>query len=481
MTTVRNTLKNPAGGPLVGEHVAISLVTAGFVTGSSYEVLTSSVITTDATGLWTVNLTPNADITPAGTYYVVRQPGGDVLTINVPASGTHWVHTLLVAAPASPDAAIGAVRYTTQALTDTQKRAARLNIADNEDRMKTARGALAKTGTATYSAAYLGDSNIEGSGAGFGDSLPLALGRALRALAPRDTRVGGRGYVPIYNVGATGWPWTVVAGAYNITLGGAKHQVWIASTGSDRATYVPSTAATSVVIQGAKFAGGGTGYYKLNGGGAVTFSTDNGGALAYDQVLATVALTPGVNSVEVGWSSGGAVIYGGGREYAGDTTAGAQVHNLGYSGGYVQFHNASSPEAMWASIATLTPNVVLLQFGVNDANTAGANRTPAQFRSDIEAMLVLARAALAPDPLFVIVLPHDCSGDVTFADDWADYVAAVRALELADTGVKVVDLGEYMPASDAADTFGFYVVDGIHYTAAGAAFAANIIARTLAG
>lgn len=129
MTTVRNTLKEPGGAPIVGQHVSVSLVTAGWVSGSSYEVLTSSIATTDASGVWTVDLAANTLIDPAGTYYVARQPGGDTVTFTVPATGgPYWVHDILVVNPASPDAAIAAVRYTTQALTEAQQKQALANI-----------------------------------------------------------------------------------------------------------------------------------------------------------------------------------------------------------------------------------------------------------------------------------------------------------------------------------------------------------------
>jgi hypothetical protein len=102
---IKNTLRNPAtGGPLGREQITIKLVsgtTGGFI-GSSVEILDTRTIRTDATGLWSEDLTPNALITPANTYYTVQQ-FGETLSFVVPnTAGPFWLLDILVQSPTSP-------------------------------------------------------------------------------------------------------------------------------------------------------------------------------------------------------------------------------------------------------------------------------------------------------------------------------------------------------------------------------------------
>jgi len=105
--TVQNILTDPAGNPLVGAAVVISLVAGtGRQTGytSTSSVISSDTVYTDATGHWSAALVPNSTITPANTYYQVNE-AGYLSQIVVPASGGPYnLSSLLVSPPPSPPA-----------------------------------------------------------------------------------------------------------------------------------------------------------------------------------------------------------------------------------------------------------------------------------------------------------------------------------------------------------------------------------------
>lgn len=109
MTTsvVQNNVTDPTGAPLVGVQVRITLVTGPTgahpgLTGAASLTQPKSVLT-DATGAWSMALTPNAEITqPAGTYYLVSE-GGYLSSIVVPVGGGPYnLAALQTGTPPSP-------------------------------------------------------------------------------------------------------------------------------------------------------------------------------------------------------------------------------------------------------------------------------------------------------------------------------------------------------------------------------------------
>jgi hypothetical protein len=106
MAIVKNTLRLPhLTGSVANRTITVSLVsgsTGGFI-GSTVEVLSKSYTQTDSTGLWSIDLTPNAQITsPTGTYYTVTQ-FGEALSFVVPnTAGPFNLLDILVQSPSSP-------------------------------------------------------------------------------------------------------------------------------------------------------------------------------------------------------------------------------------------------------------------------------------------------------------------------------------------------------------------------------------------
>lgn len=106
MTIVTNIITDPAGNPVKDATVRITLITGTNAPGytASGEVQGTYSLSTDATGTWSANLTPNSLITPANTYYQVVE-GRAVSNINVPATGgPYLLGSILVVPPTTPGA-----------------------------------------------------------------------------------------------------------------------------------------------------------------------------------------------------------------------------------------------------------------------------------------------------------------------------------------------------------------------------------------
>lgn len=111
MTSVTNTIKDPAGTPLANATIRITLITGSTSPGytATGEVQGTYSLSTDNTGTWTADLTPNATITPANTYYKVTEGPGNqaVSNIVVPASGGPYLLGSILVVPPTTPAALG--------------------------------------------------------------------------------------------------------------------------------------------------------------------------------------------------------------------------------------------------------------------------------------------------------------------------------------------------------------------------------------
>ncbi len=107
---VFNNVRTPDGQP-INTKVTIRLIAGpsfepGYLVESQVEILGVWSSQSDDTGRWAVELEPNADITPEGTYYEVieRYPPGNRTTkyfIRVPDGATpnYWVGDILIHDP----------------------------------------------------------------------------------------------------------------------------------------------------------------------------------------------------------------------------------------------------------------------------------------------------------------------------------------------------------------------------------------------
>ncbi len=127
MTTVRNVITDSSGAPANRARVAITLMAGdrgtepGYTDGTT--VVPSYFFITDTDGAWSTTLTPNADITPAGTYYrVVESHSGatKISLISVPASGGPYdLLDVLVTDPVPPSEITGITTEAAEALVNS--------------------------------------------------------------------------------------------------------------------------------------------------------------------------------------------------------------------------------------------------------------------------------------------------------------------------------------------------------------------------
>ncbi len=127
MTIVRNVITSATGTPVNRARVAINLVAGddrddpGYTDGTTIVPTFFFVTATD--GAWSTALTPNADITPTGTYYrVVESHNGatKVSLISVPATGGPYdLLDVLVTDPVPPSEITGITTEAAEALVNS--------------------------------------------------------------------------------------------------------------------------------------------------------------------------------------------------------------------------------------------------------------------------------------------------------------------------------------------------------------------------
>jgi hypothetical protein len=86
MTVVRNTLKDGAGGPVVGAVIQAALVGSGFLADGSSQIVRSVSTVSGADGSWQLDLTAQS-LLEGSSYYVIREDGR-AYTATIPVSAT---------------------------------------------------------------------------------------------------------------------------------------------------------------------------------------------------------------------------------------------------------------------------------------------------------------------------------------------------------------------------------------------------------
>lgn len=105
MTVVQGTALDSGKSPIAHAQIRISLVTSsptmpGY--SSSGELIGPHTLTADANGVWSIDLTPNTQITPANTYYRVQEASGTSYIVVPPSGGPCQISTILQSPPPTP-------------------------------------------------------------------------------------------------------------------------------------------------------------------------------------------------------------------------------------------------------------------------------------------------------------------------------------------------------------------------------------------
>lgn len=114
-SAITNTLVDAAGTPVSGVTVRAQLVPAtAFASDGSSEIIRSTSTTSDVDGIWTLNLTRQDDITPAGSWWVISE-GSTTHTITVPAADSTLFDALTTPVPSSTGLTAGLTQTTADA------------------------------------------------------------------------------------------------------------------------------------------------------------------------------------------------------------------------------------------------------------------------------------------------------------------------------------------------------------------------------
>lgn len=110
---VTDVLVDSKGAPVAGRQVAVELVAGpigGFAPDGSHIISTTYAIT-DGAGAWTVNLVPNGNVEPAGTFYRAHVGVDESLPFIVPAGvGAVSLRAVLIDEPTMPQPVVTGVQ-----------------------------------------------------------------------------------------------------------------------------------------------------------------------------------------------------------------------------------------------------------------------------------------------------------------------------------------------------------------------------------
>lgn len=332
-----------------------------------------------------------------------------------------------------------------------------------------ARCTIVQVGDSITEGAYSSDVTVA--------STPGRLQALLRSRFPTTGIAGGRGWIPAAsNVPAGPTVPVTIAGTVATLNGGFSPNNMHVPMSQVSHTCTVTLSGTSFDLNYVSFSSAGVGYYKIDGGTAVTFNTYSASTVSNAKL--NVALTAGSHTIVVGWSSGGPVYFNGFTEYNQDEAAGINVARCGESGSSTTDWLAYTG---WASgIAALSPSLIVIQTGTNDARTdyANGNMTSVKYRTNLLAMIAAHRSAYTTPPPIVLSLVFEPK--LTLVEPWANYAAAAQSIADADSSVVFVNHSARMPKGAAANTYSLYNGDGIHPNDRGYEFIAETFAAAFA-
>lgn len=114
-SAITNTLVDAAGTPVSGVTVRAQLVpSVAFASDGTSEIIRTASTTSDADGAWSLDLTRQDDITPAGSWWVISE-GSTTHTITVPAADSTLFDALTTPVPSSTGLTAGLTQTTADA------------------------------------------------------------------------------------------------------------------------------------------------------------------------------------------------------------------------------------------------------------------------------------------------------------------------------------------------------------------------------
>ncbi len=454
---------------------------------------------TASDGTLSVDLVPNADITPANTYYVVWV--GQERFLIEKTSSTQTLSAALVADPNILESVLATTRLSD--VSDTAATTGQVLVSDGtnyapalvdtasiaseavtsakidasvETRVhgrpmtSTMRGfvaALADADSTPVDIVVVGDSLSEDwQWVDSGTSESVGLRSWVRLfevdMAERfNAGAVGVGWLPIRSSLGTDPGWDTVTGTLVTTCGLGRFAVQL-----DAAEYAEhAEVCDGVDVYFASIASTAT----IHVDGVLTATLT---ASAVPTVWSSGALSSASHTIKVTAVGGQAFPYGS-YWYSGNRTTGVRVHNGGHSGYGPSDHLATVGTI--EHIDLVQPDCVIVPIGAASGGTVFSG-TVAAYTSTIETLLE-AIAAEVPSASIVHVAEHAFTGKEA---TWPAYAAASRALAV-DGGYGFADCYETIGYVGAPDTYGLSLADGVHLTAKGMRIMADTILGAVVG
>lgn len=335
----------------------------------------------------------------------------------------------------------------------------------------------------------IGDSITEGQGASAFTSRWIAkANEAVRQAYPTAAvgSGGGLGFIPFQSTGETSftWPVSLASGSVGdiLDLGPVRQSTGFTTT---TAVWHWTAPAGTTGVQIAYYDGSTPGGFTYQVAAGAVVPVANTAALR-DALTAVIPITAG-QVLTISATANGNCFITGLLHYAGDENSGITFHGCGHFGwvaGTRVPNGWNQPETFslnWAqAYVNAFPNTcaIGIMLGINDADTTDANRTAAQFGSDLTGLISTIRGAdsrLASIPLLLI---NEYQPGITVADPagWGAYGTAERAVGAAVGHSWVTDLPYRMPANNGSAP---YWSDPYHPTNLGHALIGAIVGAGL--
>jgi lysophospholipase L1-like esterase len=210
----------------------------------------------------------------------------------------------------------------------------------------------------------------------------------------------------------------------------------------------------------------------IDGGNAQVINTNTPAGITSGLRWDSGPLTAGSHTVEFAWNSGGGAVINGIMVFNGDENAGIRVWESGHAGDNAGLLVQPSTGGKWiGDVATVKPDVIVLEFGINDWRTSGGYDAPT-FQTNMTTLIAALRvqAPLAPIVLFI---PPMASGGVPHGS-WSAYRDVYYALAAADATLVLCDVGSRIGPT-TGNTFPLFTADNLHPNDQGYSMIADIL------
>ena len=461
--TISGQWLDPTGGTFGAAYTAgtqvghIEAATAsGFLTSAGKVMFRKRPVKLDASGNATVTLpkVPQADISPSDPWYrlVVTTGTGTKARILFQISVDSTWDEVIASGVGNLEPTASIVAEMNDILANFEALASTVSRDGARRALAPWTSALANRETAAAKALIVGDSISAGTGAtAWEKTLPVRLQAILRERHPIAGTLGGDGYIPTSPNGVTttgtnsggtvvGYANAHGLGRQNLQLETADYFEW------------PAKFCDRVKIYYGKATLSGGGIVSIDGVDAVTLSSlDTTASDGY--VWDSGALTLGWHTVRVRATSAFVFILEGAEFMNGDNSKGVHVYSGSQFGLKAQDFAAAGAVRHWEVVATIQPQLVIVNLGVNDWSASA--RTPAQYLADIDTILATIETTITGLYSVVLVQPYKPSRAAPGTDpDWLEMRAGLLARAVGNVTLWDMDAGWPLLVADGSTSAG---------------------------